>query len=727
MAAPGCLCVDRRDFLASVGTAGVVGVAGCGSEEDDRPRFRVGPDGFERLERGEYRGLAVRGVNLGMAKPGRFPGEAAITRAEYDRWLSALGDVANVVRTYTIHPPAFYRALRAYNEAATDPLLLLQGTWVPTDDLLAAGDATELSEAVDAEFRRTVDVIHGEVTLPERPGHAAGQYDADVSDSVLGFLFGIEWPPEIVADTNSQGSAGQYTGTYLRTTGGTPFERWLAGRLDGAVSHELADYGTQRPVAFVNWPTTDPLEHPYEPFVDEDSVSVDPDNISATEAFDAGTFAAYHVYPYYPDFLNETPEYVAYEDHRGEPNNYAGYLNDLVGHTDHPLLVAEFGVPSSRGIAHRNVHGRHQGRHTEREQGEILAAMFEDIAHADTAGGVAFTWQDEWFKRTWNLDARSVPGRRPYWSNIETPEQRFGLLGFEPVDSVRLDGSAAGWEDARVVEPDGAADHPARTLTELQLTHNAEGLYFRLAFEQLPDPVDWDEMNALVAVGLTGRVTPLPFGVEAEATADFVVRVAGPDRSRLLVDSRYDAFAREFGEEAGLPLEAYRDGDAGFVPVREPVNRGYTVPATGEEVPFDAVETGRLRYGNGNPESEAYDSLTDIHVNSERNVVDGRIPWVLLNVADPSGKRRIATDWERGLETVPFDGVTVSAATFRPQPERSTQAVDTEDITNVSHQTPGRDGSTLQPAEYTWDGWDQPEYTERLKESYHILQDETPQ
>jgi len=49
-----------------------------------------------------------------MAKPGRFPGEAAITRAEYDRWLSDIGEIANVVRLDTIHPPAFYRALAAY-------------------------------------------------------------------------------------------------------------------------------------------------------------------------------------------------------------------------------------------------------------------------------------------------------------------------------------------------------------------------------------------------------------------------------------------------------------------------------------------------------------------------------------------------------------------------------------------------------------------------------------
>lgn len=713
--------MNRRTLLASLGGASVIGTAGCSANRSDQPNFRVRGDGFERLRDGEYEAVTLRGVNLGMAKPGYFPGEAAITRPEYDRWLSAIGEIANVVRTYTIHPPAFYRALQAYNDSATQPLLLLQGTWVPTAELVEAGDATVVSGTVDTELQRTVDVIHGKITLPERPGHAAGTYDADVSDSTVGLLFGIEWPPEVVAETNDT-DIEQYKGQYFQTHEATPFEQWLAGRLDTMVGHEMEKYNTQRPVSFVNWVTTDPLPHPYEPFANEDGVSIDPDSIKTTEVFTAGTVASYHVYPYYPDFLNETPEYVQYTDHRGEPNNYAGYLNDLIDDTEQPVLIAEFGVPSSRGIAHRNVHGRDQGRHTEQEQGEIAAAMFEDIDRAGTAGGVVFTWQSEWFKRTWNLDARSVPSRRPYWSNIETPEQQFGLLSFDPADGISLDGSERDWDGADKIMPDGTTQSESLyTLASLQVTHDVEGISFRVEFEELPDPVDWTQMNVLLPIGMTGRTNELPFGVTASATADFLVRLAGPDDSRLLVDSRYDAFAREFGADADLPLEAYRDGTANFVPVREPVNRGYTVPPTGEEVPFDAVETGALRYGNGNPDSELYDSLTDVHVDPEGNAVEVRLPWILLNIADPSSKQRIASDWEEGLATVSFESISVSAATFNPESSQTGQITSRDELVNLSHQIPSLDGSTIESAEYTWETWDQPAYKERLKESYHIL------
>ncbi|MEF8786388.1 MAG: hypothetical protein V5A45_10685 [Haloarculaceae archaeon] len=737
--------MNRRRFLASAGAAGVAGLAGCPSEsdssthsgtdrpsqtsptiadksgggDDGRPPFRVGTDGFERLTEDGYEPLLVRGINLGMAKPGAFPGQAAITRAEYDRWLAAIGDIANVVRTYTIHPPAFYRALSAYNEDATDPLLLLQGTWVPTQDLLDAGDATAVSASVDRELRHTMDVLHGATELPERPGHASGTYDADVSDATLGVLFGIEWPPEVVAATNEADTVGAADGQYLTAEGASPFERWLATRLDRAIGHEAETYGTTRPAAFVNWVTTDPLEHPYEPFVDEDRVSIDPDAVAATDAFDAGTFAAYHAYPYYPDLLNETPSYVEYVDHRGEQNSYAGYLNDLAGATDHALLVAEFGVPSSRGIAHRHVHGRNQGRHTEQRQGEIVAAMYEDIRHAGTAGGVAFAWQNEWFKRTWNLDARSVPGRCPFWSNIETPEQRFGLLAFDPAESVTLDGSADDWTDATAVPATGDGATSVRRLERMDVAHDFEGLTVRLSFESTGSPLDWRETNALVTVGLTGQTTTLPQGVAATAPADFVVHLAGPDRSRLLVESSYDAFAREFADRAELDTAAYRSGQAGFVPVREPTNLGYTVPPTGERIPFEAVETGQLRFGNGNPDADAYDSLTDVYAAPDGSVLELRLPWVLLNVADPSTKQRVRTDWAAGLDVTGFDSLSVGAAAYAPATDHTARSL--SGSTNLARAAPGMDSGALQTVSYGWEPWNDPAYEERLKESYHVL------
>ncbi len=678
-------------------------------------------DGFEEF--------LTRGVNLGMAKPGRFPGEAAITREEYDRWIQAISDLnANAIRTYTIHPPAFYEALESFNRDATDPIYLLQGTWIGEQRLNEAGDVTKLTSEFYAELRRTVDVVHGEANLDPRPGHASGRYEADVSNYLMGYIAGIEWPPSAVIETNEKGDVEKQDGQYVQTVDGTTFERWLAGCLETVIDHSVTEYDKQHPVAFTNWVTTDPLDHPYEPFHDEDAVSLDPDAIVSTDQFDAGVFAASHVYPYYPDFLNHTPEYVEYVDHRSEPNSYAGYLDDLVDTTDHPLLVAEFGVPESRGIAHKHVHGRDQGRHTEEQQGHIVANMYEDIVRAGAAGGLVFTWQDEWFKRTWNLAPLSERNRRPYWSNRQTPEQRFGLLGFDPAGRVSLDGSAEDWTDATRFSPTrppvalGTAD-AQRTLTSMAVTHDEAYLSVRLEFESLAE-LDWSEMNVIVALGHSGRGnTSLPLGTDVSVRpTDFLIHLAGPTNSRVRVDAYYDPFARLYGSEAGLDLSADREQDSGrFTPVRMTLNRRYTVPPTGEEVPFEAVETGRLRYGNGNPEAEAYDSLADVHVSTESDVIELRIPWLLLNVADPSSRLALGDLWKEGVERYePFDSIATAAGTYAPGVDESARRTDSQ--TNLTHAIPGVAGNQLKFGEYRWETWTQPEYVERKKDSYDIVQ-----
>lgn len=726
--------MDRRQFLTTVGVAGTTGVAGCSTGEHSRTRiqFRLGENGFERRRGGSFVPFSVRGVNLGMAKPGAFPGQAAITREEYDRWLAAIGEMnANAIRTYTIHPPAFYDALAAYNQQASEPLFLFQGTWIGEAQLLEAGDVTTLTDAFDRELRRTVDVVHGETTVPARAGHASGEFTTDVSPYLLGYITGIEWPPSVVIETNDHAESGSYDGQYIQTTTASPFERWLAGGLDTVAAHSDQTYGTQRPVAFTNWVTTDPLTHPYEPFEYEDAVSVDPDSLTTTAQFDAGLFAAYHIYPYYPDFLNHTPEYTEYTDHRGEPNSYAGYLNDLVSVTDHPLLVAEFGVPTSRGIAHKHVHGRDQGRHTEQEQGRIVAAMYEDIIAEETAGGLIFTWQDEWFKRTWNLHSFSEPSRRPYWSNVQTPEQQFGLLTFDPAGKINLDGTDSDWASATRFEPtddpyrlDDGADSQ-RTLTGLSVTHDAAFLSLRLEFDSLSDPVGWSQMNAVIAIGHTGRGnTRLPFGTEAAVSpTDFIVHLAGPDRSRLRVDAYYDAFAREHGGPAGLSLNEYQTRDSGrFQPSRMVINRGYTVPPTGERVPFEAVETGKLRFGNGNPNADAYDSLADVFVDPTSDVIEIRLPWLLLNVADPSSRLALANIWEGDVaQFESFNSISLAAGTYKPRSDATAQPI--PGATNLTHALPSVADGSLTTGEYSWETWTEPNYEERRKESYWIIQE----
>ncbi|MDF2723018.1 MAG: hypothetical protein K0Q59_2693, partial [Paenibacillus sp.] len=313
---------------------------------------RTGNDYLQVFTQGKWRDLLIKGVNMGIAKPGYFPGETAITKAEYFRWFRQIGAMnANTVRVYTLHPPAFYEALYEYNETAPQPLYLLQGVWVNEEEFVQAGDA--FADAVTSDFRneigRIVDAVHGKATVPQRAGHASGTYSRDISPYLLGWVIGIEWDGQAVHSTNvKHAGMSDFTGSFFRTKQAEPFEIWLAQMLDFTAGYESSAYGWQRPMSFTNWVTTDLLKHPSEPSEREDMASVDPNAIEPMESFHAGYFASYHVYPYYPDFMNYEPRYTEYVDRRGQKNNYAGYLHDMKQAHPMPMLVAEFGVPASR-------------------------------------------------------------------------------------------------------------------------------------------------------------------------------------------------------------------------------------------------------------------------------------------------------------------------------------------------------------------------------------------
>ena len=68
---------------------------------------------------GKWEKSFVKGVNIGAAKPGAFPGELAITKADYLRWFKEISAMnSDTIRVYTILTPEFYDALYEYNKTS---------------------------------------------------------------------------------------------------------------------------------------------------------------------------------------------------------------------------------------------------------------------------------------------------------------------------------------------------------------------------------------------------------------------------------------------------------------------------------------------------------------------------------------------------------------------------------------------------------------------------------
>lgn len=646
----------------------------------------------------------MTGVNIGASEPALFPGDLTISYDTYLRWFEYISEMnCNCVRVYTTMRPQFYLALRDFNEKAEKPVYLYQGIWVNEDDIERLGDVYAENEKILSSFKidaiSLVDVIHGNALIPEAAGKASGTYRTDVSRWLAGWIIGIEWDPNLVLNTNEQHpDMRDYDGKYLYTQSATPFEAFLCRVGDAMIEHETDEYKFQAPLAFTNWITTDPLSHPNEPHYDEDKATVNTENVKFRN-FGAGMFASYHIYPYYPDSLNYQEDYLKKTDENGKVDTYSAYLEDLrLVHTL-PILVAEFGIPTSRGMGHESVMGFNQGHVDENAQGAMLIQMIDSIHKTDYAGALVFTWQDEWLKRTWNNVMFDIADRRPFWSNIQTTEQCFGILAFDP-----------GAKNC-VSYPDG--DFSEWSLSEPVLT-SEDGKLYVLSDERylylMVDAENYDFNNDTIYIPVDtisgqGNTSAPAYNLTFDEGADFLIKIHGASDSHIYVDRYYDAFNYHFVESGILSdfpkLKNSDQKDSGeFDEMLMCYGYNLTVKGTDKVVPDKAYETGKLLYGNGNPDADDYASLTDFCYADGK--VELRIPWQLLNVMDPSSKQQMSDFWQDQV--------------FTPQ-DYDSFSFGMGVCTDKSKKSISFGGS------YTYTGWNTPTWHERLKPSYFQLQD----
>ena len=197
-----------------------------------------------------------------------------------------------VIRVYTLLDPSFYAELAAYNEDNPEaPLYVIHGVWIPEEELLASADLW--SEAVLDEQQRLTDEVYaavsGDLSVADRLGEASGTWDADIRRWIIGWSFGVELEPEALARSERRNPPRAYSGKFISTRGETSStEAWLARQLDYLSSLD-AEAGWSRPIAFTNWLTLDPLDHPTEPLKREDLISVDATKMRASRSWPGGS------------------------------------------------------------------------------------------------------------------------------------------------------------------------------------------------------------------------------------------------------------------------------------------------------------------------------------------------------------------------------------------------------------------------------------------------------
>lgn len=678
----------RLTLLGGLLLALVATAAGCGPASPSRPASSWAPKvrdigGLRAIATANPAGYSLftahgtvhflPGMDLGATTPGHQPGELAMTADDYRRWLDEMGALGvRAVRIYTIHPPAFYQALAAYDTAhPDDPIYLIQGVYLPNDIYLEKQDLYDpvATQTFRQELRDAVAAVTGTLIRSPRPGFASGRWTANVSRWIAGWIIGVEWDPNAIAATNRRNPhAPAVHGRYFYSTpDASPAERWLAARMNDTATAEAAT-GWTAPIAFANWPTTDPLRHPNEPNPQEDMAGVDADHVLATRNWPGGTFASFHAYPYYPDFLRYQPTLQHYVfDRQADP--YAGYLHDLLVHYQGkmPLMITEFGVPSSLGSAHDGTLGRSQGDHSEQQAMQMDAQMLTGMRQLGMAGGFVFEWTDEWYKKTWNTQLHQLPmDRVELWHDEFTNEQYFGVVATDPLPLA----------PPAVIYRASPARAGVRQVTAQE---DASYIHLSIVFTGRPDG------KLTVGLDTVPAITGPPPPGSADRRADYALLLDLTGRTgQAWVRTGLDPDQIDY---PAIPAGARPAPRNGWRPLELVTDRPFVLPLTRTYTPMQFDNAGLLKYGTWNPATSGYDSRTLWHLRGTE--LDLRIPWAMAGLSDPSSHQALIPhgDGKPSNVTIPGIGVTIASG----------------------------GGPVVDAGTVRWAGWNTVRFTERIK------------
>ena len=707
--------------------------------------YRAANGGLWSLEGSEWKKFYVKGVNLGPGAPGYYPAAPPHDVKLYAKWLQDSEELgANVIRAYTLLPPAFYRAYKKHVDKG-GKITLYQQIWVsdpPNKDLYDP----KFVEETRAEIRHAVDAIHGSAEVPPKRARGNGIYTHDIARNVSALLLGRELEASVAIQTNIvNGGKQRYQGKYVSIAEGTATEVWFAEMLDYLVAYETDTYNWQHPVAIVNWPPLDPLYHPTEaPNLEEvkfrmrrgeklelpkeidddnDTAAIDEAKYQISSDLYAGFFASYHVYPYYPDFLLFDPKYLNARDRDGL-NPVAGYLKDLRAHIPYPLVVTEYGMPDSMGISHFHPYGWHHGGHSEEQQGVILRQLSQSIKDTGCAGGIVFSLVDEWYKHNWlTVDFEEPIDRASLWLNELDPEKRYGLIGFRPSKWKLFAGTAADWQNETTLY-----QRQGKRNVSVQAASDEAFVYLRLngaCVECLEPAAKGERLAYAFALNtFSDRVglKQMPFqGGSLNTGANFLVTLTSTGNGKILVADNYNPY--HLAPKPGVPNETELIYRRSFTPDMD--NRGTfqeLVVETnrrrfgrdGTVFPGQRYSRSQMRYASMNEREK--DSLAEWYTDPKAQAIVVRIPWGKLLVTDPSS-RRAFYGFDSAGRLTPAPTIGMDVVLF----ELKRAAGDDLASMSVISSFPERNQP---PKKLEWKTWEKLAPEPYFKKAYYVMQQE---
>ena len=634
----------------------------------------------------KWKKLDIVGVNLNSTKPGSFPSYKEVTEEEYLELLNLVYDMgANCVKVPDLMESDFYSALYNFNKDKKNPIYVVQGIYFDEVDLKNGEDIQnkDLEEKYKSSIKKIVDSIHGNpFNLDESIDN---HYKNDVSKYLIGYTLGIEFASHDLIYTELINEKDTYNGTYFYTNeDASSFESYMAKVADYLVKYEYKQYKSQSLIGFIGSPdNNENLNQTNE----ENSISdyINPNNIKTKNKLKTGTFASYNLYPSYTNMK----EYQ---------NDIEGYLTELKQVHEIPIIIGEYGIPSSRNSGDFNT-DINKGYINEEEQGKTLVDTYRSIKNAKIAGSFIFELQDAWHRTSWNTKEAKILDRTTFWSNAQDYSQSFGLIAFDPGKEKSVsypDNNITEWEEKDIISKNDDIS--------ISMKSDEKYLYFMLKSK---NKIDLEKEDIYIDLDITpksGSTKSSQLNLDFDNPVDFIIDIKDKENAKVLVHEYYNYFSFNENKKQNQirpDLISVKSDMDKFSPIYiESIPRMY-IDSLDRVIDSVKLETGKLVHGNSNPSNKDYNSVSDFYIGND--YIEIRIPWALLNFMDPSTKQ-IMDDIYKYYRAEPMiiNEINVGATI--------------KDNENIK--------TKLDSSTFKLKSWIKPEYHQRLKKSYEIIKDE---
>ena len=620
--------------------------------DEEQQNARVSESGLQVLADGSWQDFDLKGFNINGEAPGDERYHYSRDASYYSSLLQSLGDMGgNCVRTYDLLPPEFYRALGEYNQSAEKPIYLIQGIMTPPS--IEPAQTLENLDAAKANIAAAIAAVHGGGEIAGNGTRETATYAYNVASYVIAYIVDPRLD-DAAADAllSGDGQTRAYTGTYISSSA-NGVEALAAELCDYALDYMQSTYGCMQPVSACSG--AERLTGA--PWVAEGRTTYNLSNLVPSEAAAQLYFTSCSLGSDDAALLNDEQSFAgAYSDNTGS-FAWGGYIGTVRTLCSGPVLIDRAGLSTNSDMFEQesSVNGL-----SEQEQGNGIVRMLRAAEDQGYMGMLIADLNDNWSAASPEAETYTLPlSDNGLWQN---PTDRAETTGVVAVES-RTPSEVA----MQLVDSSEAS-----VMQQMQVSYNETYIYLTIL---LRSDIDYD-LNEMI-IGL-----------------DTYQRNDG----EYYYDGNYYANSQS-GMEYVIKFDS-RTSASLYVAHSYNRNAGQYDSAESYTASYDLVSA--LHYGNF--------TESNTHFYQAGVTLFLRIPWAMLNFADPAASLVINGAEDGALKTMATDGMIFSVLVG------SKESMDTVYIFPESKQSSGYKRLDLTP----WTAQDVT-YDIREKESCEIL------